>query len=146
MPFLFAIANTDAGTVEASPVAARAPAVLPKKDLLFMIIDLWCKCIKLWHKHDVAGKQFPADSLKQYVGTYEFDKNHHAYITLDDGQLHAEAPEGGLPKSPLLAEDANNFYLKIINARIEFVRDASGNINSLIAHYAGKSEVCKKIK
>ena len=39
-----------------------------------------------------------------------------------------EAPEGGLPKSPLFAEDENNFYLKIINARIEFVKDASGNV------------------
>lgn len=96
--------------------------------------------------HDVAGKQLSSDSLKKYVGTYEFDKKHHAYITLEDGQLQMEAPEGGLPKSPLFAEDDSNFYLKIINARIEFVRDASGNITTLIAHYAGKSEVCKKIK
>jgi CubicO group peptidase (beta-lactamase class C family) len=95
---------------------------------------------------DLAGNTFPADSLKKYVGTYQFDKKHHAYITLEDGQLQMEAPQGGLPKSPLFAEDANNFYLKIINARIEFVQDASGKITALTAHYAGKHETSKKIK
>lgn len=41
MPFFFDKAKTDAGMDEASAVAARAPAVLPKKDLLFMILFLW---------------------------------------------------------------------------------------------------------
>jgi len=84
--------------------------------------------------------------LKKYVGQYDFDKKHHVYITLENNQLHMEAPQGGLPKSPLFEDDQNNFYLKIINARIEFVKDASGNITELISHYMGKNEVCKKVK
>jgi CubicO group peptidase (beta-lactamase class C family) len=93
---------------------------------------------------DDTGVKLSDDVLKKYVGTYEFDKKHHAIVTLENGQLQAEAPEGGLPKSPLFAKDENNFYLKIINARIEFVKDASGNVTELIAHYFGKDEVCKK--
>jgi hypothetical protein len=93
-----------------------------------------------------GGIKLPDDVLKKYVGVYEFDKKHHAIVTLENGQLQAEAPEGGLPKSPLIAEDENNFYLKIINARIEFIKDESGNITGLIAHYYGKDEVLKKIK
>jgi len=105
----------------------------------------------IFHQHYESmyageGKQFPIDSLKKYLGKYEFDKKHHAYITLENGQLQMEAPQGGLPKSPLFAEDQTNFYLKVINARIEFVKDASGNITELIAHYNGKHEVCKKVK
>lgn len=46
-----------------------------------------------------------------------------------------------MPFGPLLY-----FYLKIINARIEFVKDSSGNITEFIAHYNGKNEVCKKVK
>jgi CubicO group peptidase (beta-lactamase class C family) len=95
---------------------------------------------------DDAGIQLSDEVLKKYVGVYEFDKKHHAIVTLENGQLQAEAPEGGLPKSPLIAEDENNFYLKIINARIEFTKDESGNITGLIAHYHGKDEVLKKIK
>ena len=93
-----------------------------------------------------VGIKLPGDVLKKYVGTYEFDKKHHASITLENGQLQMEAPQGGLPKSPLFADDETNFHLKIINARIEFVRDNSGNIIQLIAHYLGKAEVCKKVK
>ncbi|MEP6465900.1 MAG: serine hydrolase, partial [Parafilimonas sp.] len=86
------------------------------------------------------------DVLKKYVGQYDFDKKHHAYVTLENGILQIEAPQGGLPKSPLLADNETNFYLKIINARIEFVKDASGNVTELISHYNGKDEVCKKVK
>ena len=68
------------------------------------------------------------------------------YITFENNQLQITAPQGGLPKSPLFAEDQNNFYLKIINERIEFVKDASGNVTDLIAHYGGKNETCKKVK
>lgn len=93
-----------------------------------------------------VGVKLPDDVLKKYTGQYDFDKKHHVYITLENGQLQMEAPQGGLPKSPLFAEDETNFFLKIINARIEFVKDASGNITELIAHYMGKHEVCKKMK
>jgi CubicO group peptidase (beta-lactamase class C family) len=86
------------------------------------------------------------DVLQKYVGQYDFDKKHHVYITLENGQLQIEAPQGGLPKSPLLAENDTNFYLKIINARIEFVKDAAGIVTELISHYNGKDEVCKKVK
>jgi CubicO group peptidase (beta-lactamase class C family) len=95
---------------------------------------------------DHENIKLPDDVLKKYIGQYDFDKKHHAYISLENGSLQIEAPQGGLPKSPLFAEDETNFYLKIINARIEFVKDASGNITELIAHYNGKDEVCKKVK
>jgi CubicO group peptidase (beta-lactamase class C family) len=96
--------------------------------------------------HEIADIKLPDDVLKKYVGQYDFDKKHHVYLTLENDHLQMEAPQGGLPKSPLFAQDENNFYLKIINARIEFVKDDSGNITELIAHYMGKHDVCKKIK
>ena len=102
------------------------------------------KPYELIREHE--NKKLADTVLEKYVGKYEFDKKHHAYITLENGQLQMEAPEGGLPKSPLFAEDSINFYLKVINARIEFVKNESGNIISLIAHYNGKAEVCKKVK
>lgn len=92
------------------------------------------------------NKILPDEVLKKYTGKYEFDKKHPVYITLKDRQLYMEAPKGGLPASPLFAEDETNFYLKIINARIEFTKDVTGNIISLTAHYNGKAEVCRKVK
>jgi CubicO group peptidase (beta-lactamase class C family) len=93
-----------------------------------------------------VGIKLSDDVLKKYIGQYDFDKKHHVYVTLENNQLQIEAPQGGLPKSPLFAEDETNFYLEVINARIEFVKDANGNITKLIAHYNGKDEVCKKVK
>jgi len=105
---------------------------------------LFHKPYELMHEH--AGIKLTDDVLKKYVGQYDFDKKHHVYITLINNQLQMEAPQGGLPKSPLFEDGQNNFYLKVINARIEFVKDASGNIAELIAHYLGKNDVCKKVK
>ena len=101
------------------------------------------KPYELFHK--IVFAQLSPKELKKYIGQYDFDKKHHVYITLENGTLQMEAPQGGLPKSPLFAQDETNFYLKIIDARIEFVKDASGNISELIAHYQGKNEVCKKV-
>ena len=104
---------------------------------------LFHKPYELFHKRVFA--EVSPEVLKKYIGQYDFDKKHHAYITLENGILQMEAPQGGLPKSPLFAQDETNFYLKIIDARIEFVKDASGNITGLISHYNGKNEVCKKV-
>ena len=93
-----------------------------------------------------ADIKLPAEVLKKYTGKYDFDNKHHVYITLEDDHLQMEAPQGGLPKSTLFAQDENNFYLKIINARIEFLKDDSGNVTQLISHYLGKDDVCKKVK
>jgi hypothetical protein len=46
----------------------------------------------------------------------------------------------------LFPQDETDFYLEIINARIEFSKDAEGNITSLISHYNGKNEVGKRLK
>jgi CubicO group peptidase (beta-lactamase class C family) len=104
---------------------------------------LFHKPYELMHKR--AFVKLPGDVLKKYIGRYDFDKKHHVYITLQNDTLQMEAPQGGLPKSPLFAQDDANFYLKIIDARIEFVKDTSGNITELISHYNGKNEVCKKV-
>lgn len=95
---------------------------------------------------DYDNKRLPDDILKKYVGKYEFDKDHHVYVSIQNKQLQMEAPEGGVPKSPLFAQDETNFYLKVITARIEFIKDESGNITGFISHYNGKDEFCKKIK
>jgi hypothetical protein len=102
------------------------------------------KPYELMQKHAVVN--LPMDVLKKYTGQYDFDKDHHVYVTLENNQLQLAAPQGGLPKSPLFANDETIFYLKIINARIEFVEDASGNIIELISHFNGKDDVCKKVK
>ncbi|MEO6328511.1 MAG: serine hydrolase [Ginsengibacter sp.] len=105
---------------------------------------LFNKSYELMHTH--AEITLPDAILKKYVGEYEFDKQHHAFVTLENHSLQIAAPAGNLPKSPLFAENENNFWLKVVDARIEFIKDASRNVVQLISHFAGKNDVCKKIK
>lgn len=83
--------------------------------------------------------------LKQYVGVYESDPQHPAVITLENGQLQMEAKGGGLPKSPLFPKSENIFFLKIINAEIEFVK-VENKVIQLVVHFNGQNQTAKKIK
>ena len=84
--------------------------------------------------------------LKQYVGTYESDPKHPAIITLENGQLQMEAKGGGLPKSALFAKSDNLFFLKVIDAEVEFVKDNNNKVTELIVHFKGQNQVAKKVK
>ena len=84
--------------------------------------------------------------LKQYVGTYESDPQHPAIITLENGQLQMEAKGGGLPKSTLFAKSNNLFFLKVIDAEVEFVKDNNNTVTELIVHFKGQNQVAKKVK
>jgi CubicO group peptidase (beta-lactamase class C family) len=98
------------------------------------------------------GKDLPHEvildsaSLAQYMGIYQTDPKHDAIVTLDSGQLYLETPAGGLPKSPLFAKRIDVFFLKIIEAEVEFTRDKSGKVVQAIFRYNGKEEHAKKIK
>jgi CubicO group peptidase (beta-lactamase class C family) len=88
-----------------------------------------------------------ADSiLRQYTGIYETDPKHQAVITLENSQLQIEADAGGLPKSPLFAKSDHLFFLKVIDAEIEFVRGSNQQVTQAIIRFKGASEVCKKVK
>jgi len=84
--------------------------------------------------------------LQQYVGVYQFDTTHSATVMLENNQLQIEAKSGGLPKSPLFAESANKFFLKVVKAEFEFKRDTSGNVSQMIVYINGQVQVSKKVK
>lgn len=83
--------------------------------------------------------------LKQFVGVYEIDPEHPAVITLENGQLRMEAKAGGLPKSPLFAKSENVFFLKVIDAEVEFVKQGN-NVIELVVHFKGQKQVAIKVR
>jgi hypothetical protein len=74
--------------------------------------------------------------LKQYTGTYELQPGFEITVTLEGEQLMEQAT--GQPKFPLFAETEDKFFLKVVEAQIEFVRDAKGTVASLILHQGGR--------
>jgi hypothetical protein len=82
--------------------------------------------------------------LKQYVGEYELSPNFILAVTLEEGKLMLKA--SGQDKTEMLSEKENFFFLKVADAQIEFINDASGKTDKLILHQNGNDMPAKKIK
>jgi CubicO group peptidase (beta-lactamase class C family) len=82
--------------------------------------------------------------LKKYVGTYEVVPQFQIAITLDSGQIFAQA--SNQPKFELFAQKDNYFFLKAIEAAVEFVSNEKGEVEKLILHQGGRKTPAQKIK
>jgi CubicO group peptidase (beta-lactamase class C family) len=78
----------------------------------------------------------PRDVLQGYVGTYEFSPGFNYLVTLDGDQLMGQL--GKQPSFPLFAETPTTFFLKVVDAQVEVVKDAGGAVTSLILHQNGE--------
>lgn len=74
--------------------------------------------------------------LKHYVGTYELTPKFSLAITLEDGQLVSQGTNQ--PKVPMFAESETRFFLKLVDAQIEFVKNEKGEVTNLVLHQNGR--------
>ncbi len=77
-----------------------------------------------------------ADILADYVGTYELSPQARMMITLEDGQLISQV--SGQGKVPIFAESATSFFVKVVDAQIDFVKDDHGEVIHLVLHQGGR--------
>src|SRR5450631_3931216 len=63
-------------------------------------------------------------TLKKYVGEYELAPTFHLFITLENSVLQAQATGQG--RNALFAEKDNFFFLKTVDAQVEFINGADG--------------------
>lgn len=80
--------------------------------------------------------QLPPDQLDDYVGRYTLAPQAVLSITLDGAQLMAQLT--GQPPLPIFAEKADRFFYRVVDAQIDFERDASGKVVSLTLHQNGR--------
>lgn len=73
--------------------------------------------------------------LETYPGTYELSKDFAITITLENGQLMGQG--SGQPKFPLYAETETKFFLTVVPADIDFIKDEKGKVASLVLHQGG---------
>jgi len=76
------------------------------------------------------------DTLKQYVGTYELTPKFSLAITLEDGQLISQGTNQ--EKVPMFAESETMFFLKLVDAQIEFVKNEKGEVTNMVLHQNGR--------
>jgi D-alanyl-D-alanine carboxypeptidase len=82
--------------------------------------------------------------LDRYVGEYELAPGFTATIVNEGGRLMSLVP--GQPKVELFAESETKFFLKAVDAEIEFVADASGRVTGLVLRQGGTTMPGKRTK
>lgn len=84
------------------------------------------------------------EQLKDYVGEYEISPDFKLGVTLDGGKLMVQATNQ--QKFDMFAEKPDYFFLKVVDAQLEFNRDANNQVYQVILHQGGKKSVAKKLK
>ncbi|HEV2853147.1 MAG TPA: serine hydrolase [Thermoanaerobaculia bacterium] len=71
-----------------------------------------------------------------YVGEYELAPNFSITITREGDQIFAKPT--GQPKIEIFPESETRFFLKVVDAQLEFVRGADGKATGLVLHQGGR--------
>jgi CubicO group peptidase (beta-lactamase class C family) len=74
----------------------------------------------------------PRGVLERYVGSYQMRPGTDMTVTLDDDHLSVQIT--GQPKFEMFAERENFFFLKIVDAQIEFITDSAGAVTTATLH------------
>ncbi len=82
----------------------------------------------------------PVAKLAGYVGTYELAPGINLMITLDGNQLMTQLTGQG--KIPIFAQSETTFFLKVVDAQLEFGKDENGAY--VILHQGGRDQKAVK--
>jgi len=88
------------------------------------------------HEH----KEVPADAavLERYVGEYELTPAFKITVTREESRLFVQAT--AQPRFEIFAESESEFFLKVVDAQITFLKDG------LVLHQNGMDQKAKKVK
>ena len=73
--------------------------------------------------------------LARYVGTYELTPAFSITFSLDGSQLMTQATNQ--PKVPVFPESQTKFFLKVVDAEVEFFSDDKGQVTHMVLHQNG---------
>jgi len=93
-------------------------------------------------KFEVQTK-LDAAVLESYVGKYELAPGVVFDITLQDGQLTAQLT--GQPRFPIYAKSQTEFFYKVVDAQITFLKDEQGKATALVLHQFGIDRTARKL-
>lgn len=88
--------------------------------------------------------QLQPEVLKQYVGEYQLSPSFSIMVSLDGKNLKAQAT--GQPSFEIFAEAENKFFLKVVDAQIEFIKNEKGEVTEMVLYQNGAQPRGKKVK
>lgn len=90
------------------------------------------------------GITLAPDVLQQYIGKYQLAPEFIITITVENNGLRAQATNQ--PVLELLAEKEDHFFIKLVDAKIQFTKDEQGKVDGLILFQNGQMPRAKKIQ
>ncbi len=111
-------------------------------DIALHILDSRYELAKLQPPREHKEIKLDPKILDAYVGEYELQPNFVITITREGDSLLAQAT--GQPRFRLFAETETDFFLKMVDAQLTFVKDASGRVTSLVLHQGGQDTTGKR--
>ena len=85
----------------------------------------------------------PPAVLESYVGEYRLSPSFSITVTREGGSLFLQAT--GQPRFPLYSESETEFFLKVVDAQITFVRE-EGRVTGLVLHQSGRDAPGAKVR
>jgi D-alanyl-D-alanine carboxypeptidase len=86
----------------------------------------------------------PTDLLRRYLGDYKLAPGFVLTVTLEGEQLMTQGT--GQPKAAIFPMSESEFFLKVVDAQISFITDASGNVDKVVLHQGGRDTPGSKVK
>jgi CubicO group peptidase (beta-lactamase class C family) len=90
---------------------------------------------------EITGKP---ELLETYTGEYQLVPGFSLTVTRDGDKLFVEAT--GQSRLQVYPESETEFFYRVVDAQISFVKDAEGRITGLVLHQGGRDLPGKKIK
>ena len=81
--------------------------------------------------------------LETYSGEYRFAPQFSIKVTTEGGRLFIQAT--GQPRVEVFAEKETEFFVKVVDAQITFVKDDSGKVAAMILHQNGANPRGEKL-
>jgi hypothetical protein len=82
--------------------------------------------------------------LMKYAGEYELQPGFTITFTCEGKKLFTQAT--GQPRFEIFPESNTKFFLKVVDAQVEFIQDESGKYNKIILYQGGRSMEAKRIR
>lgn len=105
-------------------------------------VTVWKRTDRKWNERTAI--RVPESILAQYAGDYELAPGFLISVTLEGDRLFTQATGQG--KIEVYAESETKFFLKVVDAQLEFVKGDDGNVVSVILYQGGQKVEGKKIR
>lgn len=90
-----------------------------------------------------AELTLPPETLTRYAGMYQMQPGVYNTVTVDGTQLFVQLT--GQQKFPAFAESEDHFYLKVVSANLDFVKNSTGKVTSVVLHQNNQDVTMKRL-